>query len=171
MKKLMLLAAILILPASFASAQGLNQQDVIQLNTKQQKKEITSDFPPQTQTQECKLISVSIPASPKDKPATYHLAVKDNADGLVDAMKACNPRAEVKAFIPDSTKSAAIKVTQNTEGVAYLKVPSDRTERLILSFSTSVAEWKADRFWDSNGPIGAKTDVTLVVTAEGKQFK
>jgi hypothetical protein len=117
----------------------------------------------------CKLISVSVPAMSKDKPATYDVLIKDNVGGLLDELKVCNPKAAVAKF---KTNSATVKVTQSvTDSQAYFKVPSDRAARLILSFSTSQADWKADRFWDSAGPIGERTEVTLVVAQAGEQTK
>lgn len=171
MKKFSLLtAAVLALSTTSAFAQDVGRaKDIFKPNAPAAVAPApgpVSTFPTVVR---CKLISVSVPAMSKDKPATYDVLVKDNVGGLLDELKACNPKAAIAKF---KTNSATVKVTQSvTDSQAYFKVPSDRAARLVLSFSTSQADWKAERFWDSAGPIGERTEVTLVVAQAGEQTK
>ena len=112
----------------------------------------------------CTLIDISVPALPTDKPATYDPTIKDSLPGLVEALSACNPHAHVAGVVPGSTKTARINVTQGTDGLAYFKVPSDRTARLLVQFYIVPETWKGDRFWTSGGPLGSRTDVVLKVS-------
>ncbi|TSC61916.1 MAG: hypothetical protein Athens041674_623 [Parcubacteria group bacterium Athens0416_74] len=165
-------AAALALSATSAFAQDVGRsKDIVEPNVPAAAAPApgpVSTFPTVTAVS-CKLISVSVPAMSKDKPATYDVLVKDNTAGLLDEIKACNPKAAIAKF---KANSATVKVTQSvTDSQAYFKVPSDRAARLILSFSTSQADWKAERFWDSAGPIGNRTEVTLVVAQAGEQTK
>jgi len=165
--------ASLVFVSTAVAQNALQQRDVVEPNP-HPRAGTTANFAPAPApapaaqvTVACKLISVSVPAMPKDKPATYHVLVKDNVAGLMDELKTCNPTSDLVAF---KVNSAAIKVTQ-ANGQAYFKVPTGRAGRLMLSFSTSQANWTADRFWDSAGPIGERTEVTLVVAQAGEQSK
>ena len=114
----------------------------------------------------CTLISISVPALPTDKPATYDPTIKDMTDGLVDALKVCNPKLEVAGFIPNSTKSARIKVTQGLDSQAFLKVPTDRLPTLLIQFYINKPDWTGDRFWTSGGPLAGRTELVLVKANE-----
>jgi hypothetical protein len=118
----------------------------------------------------CTLISISIPAFPNDKPATFSPTIKDNQEGLVAALADCNPKAEVAGFIGSSTKTARIKVTQDTTGQAYFKVPTDRLSRLRIQFYISLPDWKGGRYWTS-GALGDRTEVSLQSEDEKKAGK
>lgn len=119
---------------------------------------------------DCKVISISIPGLPSKMPSVYSVTILDSQAGLVHDLASCNEKADVRQFRSD--RSAAIKVTQNTAGKAYLSIPAERANRLICRFTTTAANWPLkERDWNCGGTIGNRAAITLEPGAPWKQAK
>ncbi|MDB5224553.1 MAG: hypothetical protein JWO43_175 [Candidatus Adlerbacteria bacterium] len=110
----------------------------------------SSATPPSVANAGCVLVSLSVPATLKDKPATYWVTFKDAQDGLVAAMASCT-KLEVVALAPGSTKSARAKITQGLDGRAFIDLPADRVKRIKMEvYMKDVPTWTSAKYWTTD---------------------
>lgn len=172
---ILVLAAAIIATPVVAQQLG-NSSDIVEPNTKPavvivkeraEKPVVIVKDPVLVSVPKCTQVTLKHPAiETKAKPASYSPTVRDSVDGLAEDMKTCNPNSEVVAFVKDSSKTVRIKVTQGADGVAYLKLPTERLARIMINFHVGTADWTKDRSWGLAAPVGTRTDLVLTALAD-----
>ena len=106
-----------------------------------------------------------------EKAAIIDVTIQDSADGLVAALKRCNPDAVVVGYDSTSTKSAYVTVTHGKDRWANLKVPTDREARIRGRFyaePSKLPNVKAeDRAWQANPGSFVAEEITFTKTTLG----